>query len=237
MGQQGKKSLALLGVFACFLAVAAAGCGSSSGTTSSTTASAGGGASSGVAGGGATAKAGGGESANPRPSDAGASPPGPSGGGAASGGGGTNSNGAPLGSDTSKRGDNSIETYGSDAGGAEKAAVVASMRSFVRAIAARDFPNVCAQLAAKIRAGLAQSSKACPELLESLVVISPSEARRAASGTVTHVRVGGGNAFVLFRPAGGSRLNYFVMTEEGGKWKSLGLTIGTPLNPSAAVGK
>jgi hypothetical protein len=239
MGQQGKKSVALFGALACFLAVVAAGCGSSSSsTTSSITPAAGGGVAS-ARGSGSTAPAeggGGGSGRSGTPGSGARDKAGEGGPGAAGGGGEKNSNGAPLGSDTSKSGDNSIETYGTEVGGAEKAAAVAAMRSFVQAVAARDYAAICSGLAAKIRAGLAQSGKPCPVLLESLLTIDPSEARQAANGTVTHVRVGGGNAFVLFHPAGGSSLNYFVMRQEGGKWKSLGLTIGTPLNPSAAVG-
>jgi hypothetical protein len=107
------------------------------------------------------------------------------------------------------------------------------MHAFDLAVATRDYEGVCAGLAEKIRNGLAESNKRCPQLLETLMIIPPSEAQGSANGTVTDVRVGGGNAFVLFRPAGGSELNYFVMTLEGGGWKSLGLTVGTPLNPSA----
>jgi hypothetical protein len=152
---------------------------------------------------------------------------------AGSGGPPTNDNGARLGADTTKNGDNSIESYGTDAEGPEKAAVIGAMRSFVLAVATRDYDGVCAGLAEKIREGLAESNKRCPELLETLMTIPPAEAQRSANGTVTDVRVGGGNAFVLFRPAGGGEADYFVMTLEDGGWKSLGLTVGTPLNPSA----
>jgi len=146
---------------------------------------------------------------------------------------GTNENGAPLGSDTSKSSDNSIETYGFNAEGPEREEVVAAMRAFDVAIANREFDKVCPELAAKIRAGLSESNKRCPELLNVLVTIAPSSARGAANATVTHVRIGGGNAFVLFRLPGSSRLQYFVMTREAGSWKSLGLTVGTPINREA----
>jgi hypothetical protein len=237
------KPLALIGVAAC-LAFAAAGCGSSSSDTSTTEAESGG-------PGGAKLPSGLPSSASP---DDKSSPSGPSsndsssddsnGGGSSggsgqsssgSGGGERNANGAPLGSDTKKNGDNSIETYGTEVEGPEKEAVVAAMRSFVTAVAERDYAKVCAGLSTRIREGLAQSDKRCPELLESLLIIPPSEARASANGTVTQVRVGGDNAFVLFRPAGSSLLNYFVMSLEGGEWKSLGLTIGTPLNAAAAT--
>jgi hypothetical protein len=155
---------------------------------------------------------------------------------AGSGGPKTNDNGAPLGADTAKNGDNSIESYGTEAEGPERAAVLAAMRSFDLAVASRDYGGVCAGLAGKIRGGLAESNKSCPQLLETLMIIPPAEAQNAANGSVTEVRVGGGNAFVLFRPAGGSEVKYFVMTLEGGGWKSLGLTVGTPLDPSNPAG-
>jgi hypothetical protein len=226
------KMLALFGLAAC-LAIVVAGCGSSSSSTSSTvtggetatldttskpesTAT----ATTGAAG---SKNAGAKKHAGTKSAES----------GEGSGSGGTNDNGAPLGSDTKKAGDNSIETYGSDVEGAEKDAAVAAMRSFDIAVADRDFNKVCAQLATKIRAGLAESHKPCPELLEYLVVIKPAVARGSANGKVTHVRIGGGNAFVLFRPVGSDQLNYFVMTMEGGKWKALGLSVGTPVNPTA----
>jgi hypothetical protein len=150
---------------------------------------------------------------------------------------GKNQNGAPLGSDTSKGSDNSIETYGSNAEGPEREEVVGAMRAFDVAIANREFDKVCSELAAKIRAGLAESHKQCPELLNVLVTTAPSVARGSANAKVTHVRIGGGNAFVLFRPPGSSRLYYFVMTREDGIWKSLGLTVGTPINPEVPTGQ
>lgn len=249
------KPLVLLSVVAC-LAIAAAGCGSSTSSTSTTTAAGGGtagdtstpalagGESSGGEGGRADGGGGpapsssgnsdGGGSSSPEHGDlsshhGGAGTGSPS---AGSGGPDTNDNGARLGADTKKGGDNSIESYGTEAEGSEKAAIVAAMRAFDLAVASRDYEGVCAGLAEKIRSGLAESNKRCPELLETLMTIPPSEAQGSANGTVTDVRVGGGNAFVLFRAAGGGELNYFVMTLEGSGWKSLGLTVGTPLSPS-----
>jgi hypothetical protein len=251
------KPLVLLSVVAC-LAVAVAGCGSSSSSTSTTTAAGGGtggdNSTPGLAGdaAGSGDRASSGDGGNSKPSSSAKSNGGGNGGGsssgfgdaraepgagtgrlsAGSGGPDTNDNGARLGADTTKSGDNSIESYGTDAEGPEKAAIIAAMRAFDLAVATRDYEGVCAGLAEKIRSGLAESNKRCPELLETLMTIPPSEAQGSANGTVTDVRVGGGNAFVIFRAAGGSELNYFVMTLEGSGWKSLGLTVRTPLTPS-----
>lgn len=248
--------LALIGVLAC-LALVAGGCGSSSDSTSSTAADgaagngtgtdsmgadkggssgSGSGAGAGNSKGSTTAKGSGssGSGSGSGGSSSGLGGSSSRGGGKSggSGGPGTNDNGAPLGTDTSNSGDNSIQSYGTDAQGPEKAAAVSAWRSFVMAIAARDSATVCAGLSSRLRAGLSESNKMCPELLSELVTIPPAEARNSASGNVTHVRTGGGNAFVLFYPADSNELNYFVLTLEDGQWKSLGLTVGDPLSPS-----
>ena len=238
------KPFVLLGTVVC-LAIAATGCGSSSSSTSSTAASAAAATGTTPAPGSTTTAPVGGEGGSTRSnagsgdSNAGSADSSAGSGNATarSGGGETNDNGAPLGSDTSKRGDNSIESYGSDVQGAEKAAAVSAMHSFDLAVASRDYAGVCSGLSGRIRAGLVQPGKTCPELLESILIIRPSVARGSANGVVTHVRVGGGNAFVLFRPPGGSQLDYFAMKLEDGKWKALGLTVGTPVNPTVAPGQ
>jgi hypothetical protein len=229
----GKRALVLLGVAAC-LGIAASGCGSSSSPSSSTTAAKNEVAGSADSPSASTAAATSGEGGGSTSSKSNSTPATPS---VGSGGPETNANGAPLGSNTAKNGDNSIQTYGSEVNGAEKAAAIAAMRSFTNAIANRDFATVCAGLSSKIRGGLTQANRDCPQMLETLVIIPPSEAHASASGTVAQVRIGGGNAFVLFRPVGSSELDYFVMRMEDGKWKSLGLTVGTPLSPSVPSGQ
>jgi hypothetical protein len=112
------------------------------------------------------------------------------------------------------------------------------MRSFLRAYGARDYAGVCAGLASLNREQLAQFTKSksgsphsCPALLAKL--LSPTaapEAKRAAAGAISGVRIGKGTAFVLFRPAGG-KPSYFVLKEEDGAWKAIGLAPGTPLHP------
>jgi hypothetical protein len=135
-------------------------------------------------------------------------------------------------------GDHSIQEYGSEAEGSESEAVLLSMHSFLTALAGSDYAKVCSGLLASNREQLAQftksspgAPKSCPAVLG--VVLSPAaaaEAKRAAAGTVSKVRIGEGTAFVLFRPKGG-KLSYFVMKEEGGAWKSTSLTAGSPLVP------
>jgi hypothetical protein len=150
----------------------------------------------------------------------------------------TNANGSPLGSSTAKSGDNSIQTYGFSATATEKSAAIAAMRSFEGAIAAHDYAKVCTMISAAYRDQLQQiasqpslKGKGCAAALSGLLGRQASAARRAARGAVASVRVGGGNAFVLFRPAAGGPLSYFVLKLEDGKWKAIGLSTGTPLNP------
>jgi hypothetical protein len=135
-------------------------------------------------------------------------------------------------------GDHSIQEYGSEARGGEKEAAISAMHAFLTAVAGRDYAKVCTSLTSSSRGQLAQLAKlkhetatGCPALLAKL--LSPtasSEAKRAARATISRVRVGEGNAFVLFRLPGGT-VSYFVMKEEGGSWKATSLSAGTPLHP------
>lgn len=138
-----------------------------------------------------------------------------------------------------KGGDNSIQTYGDEAGRADRADVTKAMFAYFRALAAQDYAKVCAGLSEKTREGIEQFMKlqhksgGCTSLLKTLLSISPGgtlEAKKAAEGSVGHVRIGEGNAFVLFTPAGG-KPSYFVMKEENGQWKATGINSGSPLNP------
>lgn len=139
-----------------------------------------------------------------------------------------------------KGGDNSIQTFGSEAGDGEEEEVVAAMRDFFRALAAKRYSKVCMSLT---KTNLEQFEKlteaqklqgGCPGLLEKLYREAPAEARQAAAGEVAGVRIGEGAAFVLFTPKGGDP-SYFVMKEEDGTWKATGVSTGTPF-PGAEEG-
>jgi hypothetical protein len=133
----------------------------------------------------------------------------------------------------------SIEGYGAAAQGAEKAEVAKAAFSFFAAMAASEYPDLCAGLAASNREQLQAFTKAkrqkggCPAVLKTLISNRGApEARKAAAGTLTAVRVKGSTAFVLFRPQGGVP-SYFVLKREGGAWRAIGLAPGTPLSPTA----
>ena len=138
-----------------------------------------------------------------------------------------------------KGADNSVQVYGEEAGRAERAEVTKAMFAYFRALAAQNYAKVCAGFSEITKKQLEAFMKSqhrfgdCASLLKELHQISPGgtlEAKRAAEGSVGHVRIGEGNAFVLFTPAGG-RPSYFVMKKEDGEWKSISDSTGAPLVP------
>jgi hypothetical protein len=135
----------------------------------------------------------------------------------------------------------SIEGYGSAAQGAEKAQIARDAFAFFKAMAARRYAAVCAGLSAanreELRAFLKAERKAsggCAAALPSLLARAGPEAKRAAQGSLTAVRVKGPTAFVIFRPKGGAP-SYFVLKREGSAWKAISLAPGAPLNPTAGA--
>ncbi len=223
------KSPIVIGLAVC-LALAVAGCGSSSSSTSTAT--------------GGTSAATGGTSAKPGRTSA--APGGPpitstqpgSGQGASTTTGPGQSHASGSSRSESAGGIRSILEYGSAAGGAEKAAVAATARSYFTALADRDYAKICAALSVGNREQMQLYMKGqhrrggCAKVLKKLS-ISPqfvASARKAARGAVNSVRVKGDTAFLLFRPRGGSA-SYFVMKREGSAWRAINLSPGQPLNP------
>jgi hypothetical protein len=112
------------------------------------------------------------------------------------------------------------------------------MRGFMRALAAGDYPKACARLDSQVREGIERfaaklrRAKGCAALLRASAISQKTvEARRVANGTVTQVRIGGGEAYVIFRPGAGGPLSYLVMRREGRAWKASGLGTGQPVYP------
>jgi hypothetical protein len=117
------------------------------------------------------------------------------------------------------------------------------MQSFMRALAAGDYAKVCAGLNSQTREGFERfaarapqvQGKGCAALLGSSAVSqNAEEARRAANGTVTQVRIGGGEAYVIFRPGADGSLSYLIMRREGSAWKADSLGTGQLLYPPVA---
>jgi hypothetical protein len=137
-------------------------------------------------------------------------------------------------------GDNSIQTYGDEAESTEEEEITTAMASFLRAMAARNYPAICEGLSESNRGQIEQLAKikkelgtSCPEILKAILVGPTDEAKKAAEGTVYQVRVEGENAFVMFTPVGGTA-SYFVMKHDPDGWKSTSLSPGVPFNPGAA---
>jgi hypothetical protein len=135
---------------------------------------------------------------------------------------------------------NRIRSYGSAVGGAKRAAVVDAMAGFMRALAAADYAKVCAGLDSQVREGLERfaamvpnaKGKGCAALLRSSAISDrAADARRAANGTVIQVRIGGGQAYVIFRPGAGGPLSYVIMRREGSAWKAASPATGQVVYP------
>lgn len=149
--------------------------------------------------------------------------------------------GAQGGPPAGSGGDDSIQTYGSEASDEEKSEIVTAMRSFLNALADSDYEGVCAGTTEESRKALEQlggaqdpAGKSCPTVLESVLISRAEETRNSAEATVTSVRVGDGNAFVIFDPSG-EPTRFFTMKEEDGEWKAANISAGTPLDLSAAI--
>jgi hypothetical protein len=133
-------------------------------------------------------------------------------------------------------GDRSIQGYGAEAAVSERGRILGAMHSFLLAMASRNYPGVCADLAASDREQLARLQPGAGCAATSADLVDPgivAAAKSALAATIKKVRIGGGDAFVLLRPAGGT-LNYIVLKHEGASWKAISLAPGTPLNADAA---
>lgn len=153
------------------------------------------------------------------------------------GGAGTGRSSPSIAQEEASAGDQSIQHYGAEAAGGDRKAVVGAMHAYFLALAASDYEAICAGLTASNREQLQQlsklkheGSKGCAGSLATVLPGGAPEAKKAAAATISRVRIGDGNAFVLFRPAGGT-LSYFVMKEEDGEWKATSVAAGAPLSP------
>jgi len=138
-----------------------------------------------------------------------------------------------------QRGEESIEGFGEEAKGLERAALVASYRSFMGALAGQDYASVCAHLSASVEASLRRLSPAkgpgpCEAALPELLSPSaPDFAGQQARAHIIKVRVEGNDAFVIYR-APGAKLYQMGMARERGEWKPT-TVIGSILVPSPAT--
>jgi hypothetical protein len=130
--------------------------------------------------------------------------------------------------------DNSIQEFGSEGNASERAAAAAVLHRYLDARARRDWKAACAQLAQGLSRALARQlgvkgeEAGCERILARLSAAVPAATlRQAALAEIGSLRVEGGQAFLLFRGAGGDA--YFMpMVQEGDAWKVAAIA-GSPL--------
>jgi hypothetical protein len=135
-----------------------------------------------------------------------------------------------------KGGDDSIQTYGEEAGEEQSAVIAEAVRGFFKAQANRRWADVCFYLSSGVKEQLTQAASQspesiptdCPSLLKQMGQGVPRSARkRLAKVRVGSVRVDGGHGFVLYIGAGHKWYAVPVSEEDTG-WK-VGLMAGTPI--------
>ncbi len=120
--------------------------------------------------------------------------------------------------------DNSVPTFGTEAGAGERAGAEADLRAYLRARAAGDWASACRLLARSVREGYeklgSSSSKGVrPSCAKVLAALSKgADLSDPLTGRLLSLRVQGKNAFALFYGPGHQQ--YMVpMNLEGGQWR------------------
>jgi len=140
------------------------------------------------------------------------------------------------GSGGSAGGEKSIETFGSEASGGERAALVGAFEGYLNAVAGEDPAAACAHLSATVQRSLERFAskslkrKGCAAILPRLLAPAAAEvSREQANGEITRVRLDGDRGFVIF-DAPGAKLYEMPMAREDGEWK-VGLVAAAVLVP------
>lgn len=136
--------------------------------------------------------------------------------------------------------DGSLQSFGQEARGEDKEAILAGEQGYLSALGERDFKAACSHLPKQTVDSLTQvapsalRANGCPAILPKLLVPAAiSDAAKQAEGKVTAVRVEGGQAFVLYR-APGARLWAFSLVREDAEWRVTTVT-GTVVVPAAVA--
>jgi hypothetical protein len=133
-------------------------------------------------------------------------------------------------------GEKSIEEFGEEAAGPERAAIEGAFTGYLDALAEEDPRTACSYLAARVRQSLERlvverlKGKGCAAILPELLSGSAAViAREQAQGEIAKVRVEGDRGFVVFH-APGAKLYQMTMVREGGEWKvaNLGSSVLVP---------
>lgn len=131
--------------------------------------------------------------------------------------------------------DRSLQTFGSSAAGGQREEIVAFVKDYLRALTRHDYTAVCAVERAETRERVDVYLQAkheeggCPKAVAPFVDPLAKPAADALAGTFTGVRVKGRDAVVFLRPRGG-KPSWFTVTREGGHWRIISLTVGTPVD-------
>lgn len=120
----------------------------------------------------------------------------------------------------------SIEGFGKEAEGSERAELLAIFHGYLDALAGEEHEQVCAYVSQLVRKTLfeqftrpGQGSRECPQTVERL--LSPEAAaiaKEQEQGQIHKVRTDGESAFVVFK-APGARLYQLNLIREGEEWK------------------
>jgi hypothetical protein len=119
----------------------------------------------------------------------------------------------------------SVEAFGSEAGGAEREAVLSAFHEYLTAIARRDYATACAHLSDRTSAALERLAPGprragCEAVLPGLLAASAATvAAEQNEARVVRVRLEGSEAFVLYR-APGAHLYVLGLVRERGRWRS-----------------
>jgi hypothetical protein len=125
------------------------------------------------------------------------------------------------------RSDNSVPTFGSEAGASERRAAEANLWAYLTARAAHNWAKACALLSATVREGYERLASAsansgakpsCARILPTLAPIRAGMAANPLTEDLVSLRVHGANAFALFYGPGHQQ--YMVpMNREAGQWR------------------
>lgn len=130
-------------------------------------------------------------------------------------------------------GDNSIQEFGEEAGGSDRAKATATIRTYYSASEHKEWAKVCALLSQKNLAQIQQfaskipkvKSKTCPGVIELVNAQTPGRPPDTMKGAVVSLRVEKGDGFALYHGIDGKPYSYTLKLENG-EWKltSLGPT-------------
>jgi hypothetical protein len=138
---------------------------------------------------------------------------------------------------TSKGGDNSIQTWGTEASAAERERVTGIVKAFLDARAAAEWAKACSYLAAKqlkefeqlLRDSKKKGVAACGEAMGALAqgVRPGAFDDEAKLDYVLSLRLGEGYAFLIYTRSGSEKVYATALADENGTWKvvSVGPTV------------